>query len=327
MRDELNRPFFSIHTPAYKRVAYLPRLWEALCRQTYKNFEWIVADDGSDDGTLALIRKLKEQSPFPVTIIAASSRVGKTTLDNLAVKLARGDMFVHHDSDDVLTPNALELIFNAWQEIPRDERAEYCGITALCEENGRIISSPLPFPAPFDTTWLDLKYRYKVTGDMCYSCRTDILRSHLPPEVDFYVPESAFWVPIGAKYKTKVIDAVVQMKEYNSPHCITFSGKIQYCRGYLYSMVICWDVHSDGRFGSSAATLWELITYFRYAIHGDISVASARAKLSYKPSSLRLLLILLASFALALKDRMQGKVCKTHLDFNSAMKSAKISYM
>ncbi|MCK4829151.1 glycosyltransferase family 2 protein, partial [bacterium] len=322
MQSKLNSPFFSIHTPTYKRVGYLSRVWGALCDQTYKNFEWIVADDGSDDGTLELLRNLKNQSLFPVIMIAASKRVGKTALDNRAIKLARGEMFIWNDSDDVLLPNALELIYNAWSGIPLIERVSYCGITALCEGNGRIVSSSLPFSDSFDTTWLDLRYKHKVTGDMLYSCRTDILRSHLPPEVDFLVAESSFWDPIGAKYKTRVIDKVVKKIEYNSPNCISFSSKIQYCRGYVYAMSIGWSVLSnDKRFGSFTPTLKQLITYFRYAIHGDLSITKACSMLPYKPSFLIFILVLQCSFVIALKDRVQGKVCKTHLEFNSAIES------
>jgi len=325
MQGNVSSPFFTIHTPTYKRVAYLTRLWEALCNQTYKDFEWIVADDGSDDGTLELLINLKKRSPFPVTIIAASKRVGKTTLDNRAIKSAKGRIFIWNDSDDFLLPGALDLIYNAWNAIPLSERAGYCGITALCEENGHIVSSPLPFSGPFDSTWSDLRYRHKVTGDMLYACRTDILRSYLPPEVDFYVAEGSFWAPIGAKYKTRILDKVVQKKEYQATNCITFSGKMKYCRGYVYTiaMSIGFSMPSnDKKFILSTSLLRQLITYFRYAIHGDVSMIKAYSMLPYKLPLLMFLSVLPFSAFFALKDIIQGKVSKTHLEFNSAIKSA-----
>ena len=42
---------FSVFTPSYNRAKTLPRLYEALKRQTYRNFEWIIVDDGSADNT------------------------------------------------------------------------------------------------------------------------------------------------------------------------------------------------------------------------------------------------------------------------------------
>ncbi len=328
MQADVNSPFFSVHTPTYKRVGYLRKLWEALCNQTYKNFEWIVADDGSNDGTLELLKELKKQSPFPVTIIAASKRVGKTVLDNSAIKIAKGEIFIWNDSDDVLLPDTLESICNAWNEISPAERKAYCGITALCEENGRIIESPLPFATPFDTTWIDLKYKYKVTGDLFYTCRIDVLRSYLPPEVDFYMAESAYRIPIASKYKTRIIDKVATVKEYKSSNCISFSGKMEYCRGYLYAMSICWRVLSnENQFGLSTVTLKERANYFRYAIHGDLGMTKAYSMFPSRASFLLTILVLPFAFVLALKDKAQGKVFKTHLEFNNTIESSTISYL
>ena len=58
----------TIFTPTYNRAQLLPRLYESLCRQTYRNFEWIVVDDGSTDQTAELFgamhnAPLKTQSP------------------------------------------------------------------------------------------------------------------------------------------------------------------------------------------------------------------------------------------------------------------------
>ncbi len=319
-------PFFTVHTPTYNRADYIVKVWKALCDQKYKDFEWIVADDGSQDGTIAILKELKSQSRFPVTIIAADKRVGKTVLDNKAINLAKGHIFLWNDSDDMLTPDALEAINDAWESIPVSERGGYCGITALCEESGKIVSSVMPFSGSFDTTWLDLRHKHKVFGDMLYSCRTDILRQYTPPEVDFCVAESSFWDPIGSKYKTRVISKVLKKIEYNSPDCISFSGKIQYCRGYVYAMAIGWNAISKNRnLNLFDPGLKQLVTYFRYAIHGDINVLNARFMLISKLSLLKLILAFLFSAMLVLKDAICGRVCKTHREFNESVRSAKFT--
>ena len=46
----------TVFTPTYNRAHLLPRLYESLCRQTYADFEWLVVDDGSTDGTASLLR-------------------------------------------------------------------------------------------------------------------------------------------------------------------------------------------------------------------------------------------------------------------------------
>lgn len=56
----------SVLTPTYNRCDLLPRLYGSLCRSTYKDFEWIIMDDGSTDDTKNVVRELSEKSPFPI---------------------------------------------------------------------------------------------------------------------------------------------------------------------------------------------------------------------------------------------------------------------
>ena len=54
-------PFITILTPTYNRASLLPRLFDSLLRQTSKDFEWIVVDDGSTDDTREVVANLKEK--------------------------------------------------------------------------------------------------------------------------------------------------------------------------------------------------------------------------------------------------------------------------
>ena len=61
-------PFITILTPTYNRASLLPRLFDSLLRQTNKDFEWIVVDDGSTDDTREVVANLKEKcgGAFPM---------------------------------------------------------------------------------------------------------------------------------------------------------------------------------------------------------------------------------------------------------------------
>ncbi|MCD5968640.1 glycosyltransferase family A protein, partial [Riemerella anatipestifer] len=57
---------FTIFTATYNRAHTLPRVYESLVKQTSKNFEWLIVDDGSTDGTQALIKGYIEENKFPI---------------------------------------------------------------------------------------------------------------------------------------------------------------------------------------------------------------------------------------------------------------------
>src|SRR3989338_9452063 len=94
-----NNIIFSILTPTWNRGAYLKRVFEVLKSQTFTNFEWIVADDGSNDNTIDVVNQFAKNSNFPVILIHADRHVGKVRVDNESIKQARGKFIVWCDSD------------------------------------------------------------------------------------------------------------------------------------------------------------------------------------------------------------------------------------
>jgi glycosyltransferase involved in cell wall biosynthesis len=81
MKNIASNPLLSILTPTWNRGAYLERVWKGLESQTYRNFEWIVANDGSSDNTKDVINELARKSDFPVIFIDADMRIGKPIMN------------------------------------------------------------------------------------------------------------------------------------------------------------------------------------------------------------------------------------------------------
>lgn len=90
----------------------LPRLFESLLRQTFKDFEWIAVDDGCTDNTHEVLADLKQRcgDAFPMTCLYKDNG-GKHMAINMGVARARGELFFIVDSDDTLPPTRLPL----WQ--------------------------------------------------------------------------------------------------------------------------------------------------------------------------------------------------------------------
>ena len=317
-------PLISVITPAWNRANYLERVWTGLNSQSYKKIEWIVGDDGSTDETADLIKKLASRSSFPIALITASMRVGKARMDNECVALARGQFIIECDSDDYLLPNAIEILVNAWKSIPEEHQKSYFGVFAKCSNEQNVKGPCLLVNREFDSIWNDLSGKFDAGGDMVALIEAKEWKMRPFPEVDFVVPESITWAAVGHK-KVRFCPNILMIKEYKAPHCISFSGRMEYCRGRAYSLAIV-EKYTRKYRKNLQGCWWKLITYIRYCIHGEIGLPHA-AKMWGSSSSLSAFILMVpVAYLLALKDQLQGKVRRTHIDFISASRKAIICH-
>ena len=128
----------TIFTAAYQRAETLPRLYVSLQQQTSKQFEWIVVDDGSTDGTEALVRGWAEtERAFPIRFVR-QPHGGKHRAHNRAVSMARFEPFFIVDSDDYLASDAIANVQTWFTEIADDNT--FVGVSGLkAHFDGRVI--------------------------------------------------------------------------------------------------------------------------------------------------------------------------------------------
>lgn len=104
----------SIITITHNRAAYLPATIKSVLGQTRRDFEWIIVDDGSTDGTAALIASVEDERISYHYL----DRVGRiSTLRNHAIGLAKGEYIAFIDSDDLWSANKLEVQIEAMQTL------------------------------------------------------------------------------------------------------------------------------------------------------------------------------------------------------------------
>lgn len=201
----------TILTPTYNRSNLLPALFESLLRQTSKDFEWLIVDDGSSDNTKEVLKRMSQGSIFPVRYFYKRNG-GKHTAVNMGVKNARGQLVLILDSDDELPPTAIADIAEAYKPIKgRQEFAGVCGYMA--HRDGQVIGHPL---VEVDASEIVLRYKYNVCGDMCEVFRTDVLREFPFPEIkdERFCPECLVWNRIARKYRLHVFPKVVYLRDY-----------------------------------------------------------------------------------------------------------------
>lgn len=95
---------FSVVIPTYNRAALLAEALDSVFAQRFTDFEVVVADDGSTDGTAALLRSYGERLR-----IVRQANLGPGAARNLAAKVARGRYLAFLDSDDRWFPWTLDV--------------------------------------------------------------------------------------------------------------------------------------------------------------------------------------------------------------------------
>jgi glycosyltransferase involved in cell wall biosynthesis len=209
---------FTVFTATFNRAHTLQRVYDSLEKQTFRDFEWLIVDDGSNDGTDALVEAWQRRADFPVRYKWQPNR-GKHIAFNHGVREARGKLFLQMDSDDACVPSALERFLYHWEAIPPDQKPVFSAVTALCkDQNGRLVGKKFPCDVT-DSDSLEIFYRFGVTGEKWGFHRTDVLREYPFPEgvPTGCVPEGIVWSQIARKYKTRYVNEVLRVYYTDQP--------------------------------------------------------------------------------------------------------------
>lgn len=235
----MNKPFLTVFTPAYNRAYTLPRTYESMKQQKNTDFIWLIVDDGSSDNTAELVKQWQqEENDFEIQYVYKENG-GMHTAHNTAYALIDTELNTCIDSDDALAPDAVQIIFDAWQQVKDKGYAGMLGLDA--EFNGTVIGKG--FPDGLTETTLGGYYRNGGSGDKKLILRTDIVRQY-PPYPTFegerFVPLGSLYTMIDKTYKLSVLDAVVCLVEY-MPDSSTNNMIRQYYRnpnGFRYGRLV-----------------------------------------------------------------------------------------
>ena len=105
----MNTPLLSVIMPAYNTELYIQEALESLLNQSLKSIEIIVADDGSSDSTVSIVKQLKDND-CRIKLYVMPENQGQSMARNMALRYARGKYVYFMDSDDwLMHPDALEI--------------------------------------------------------------------------------------------------------------------------------------------------------------------------------------------------------------------------
>lgn len=202
----------TILTPTYNRAKTLPRLYESLLKQTSKNFEWLIVDDGSTDSTQEVVYKFKNDEKIKLNFYRKENG-GKHTALNFGIKKINSELTFIVDSDDYLTYDAIETIEKEWELYSNQEGV--CGICFLKGKSQKEYIGDL-FPDEKLASYIDVRLRKKIRGDKAEIFKTKLLKSKIFPEIpgEKFIGEDYVWCDLGKNYLMVWTNKIIYICEY-----------------------------------------------------------------------------------------------------------------
>lgn len=200
-------PFFTVFTPTYNRANTLHRVYDSLFVQTFRDFEWLIVDDGSSDNTANLVKKWQSEAFFSIRYIYQENK-GKHVASNVGIREARGELFLFFDSDDACVSKALECFKFHWDSMSAEEKKSFSTISALCVDiEGKLIGREYPGDiVDANSVWQQILLR--TSGERWGVNRTDILKKTPFPEIpsEKFISEGIVWNRMALSYRARFIN-------------------------------------------------------------------------------------------------------------------------
>ena len=128
--------FASVIVPVYNVETYLPRCLDSIMDQDFEDYEVIIVDDGSTDGSGKLADQYAEKYPKRIQVIHQKNQ-GLGGARNTGIEAAQGDYYLFVDSDDTIEPNTLSEL---WHKVSQTGAQIICFGMKSVNENGKVIA-------------------------------------------------------------------------------------------------------------------------------------------------------------------------------------------
>ena len=246
---ENTQPLVSVIMPVYNAARFLKQAMESVLRQSYRNLELIMIDDGSTDDSLSMMRAYAAQDDR-VRVIANEKNRGVSYVRNCGIRAARGEYIALLDSDDVWLENKLESQVRLQQETGAD--IVYCSLDFINEED-RVIKRPFIVPPTTDYS--------KMLVRCVFTCSTVMMKARLlkenPFPADYYHEDFLLWM------KLMELDPVVA----GDPAVMAHNRQVAASRSgnKAFAAVKRWEIY---RKGLHMGVVSSAVSFIQYAFWG-----------------------------------------------------------
>ncbi len=206
----------SLFTPFYNRSEYLRRVYASLEKQTNKNFEWIIIDDGSTDNTAEQVEVIKKTATFPIKYVYQVNK-GKSSAFNHGLEIAMGEYFFAFDSDDWLYEDAIEVISQKILET-KNMYGDCPALVFQCTfENNNPLTKVFP-SSPWKAGIFEMVFIEKILGDTAIIFETSKIKKLPFPNFsgEKFVPEALVLHRFEKQYSYYFYNYPVKYVEYQA---------------------------------------------------------------------------------------------------------------
>lgn len=205
----------TIFTPTFNRENLLRPLYESIVQQSFRDFQWIIVDDGSTDNTAEVVDEFIRENKIEI-IYKLKENAGKHTAINEGLDIANGELFFIVDSDDILPKDSLNTIWEKWEGVRDDNTFVGVAGTKGSISNQNVVGST--FEEPFiDSTVIEFRYKKRIYGDKAEVFKTSVLKKYKFPcfTGEFFATEALVWNRLSRDgYKLRWFNEIIYYCEY-----------------------------------------------------------------------------------------------------------------
>ncbi len=206
----MTQPFFSVIIPSFNRRDFLKKAVDSVFAQTYSDFELIVVDDGSDDGTEEIIRSYHD----PRVFYLKQQNLGVSSARNNGIARSRGDFLAFLDSDDMWRAEKLEHVA---EHIVSSPGISVFHTNETWFRDGRILTQKDKYKRPSGRV-------YRMTLPLCcIGMSTSVIKKNVFGSIGVFdetfeaCEDYDFWLRAANKYEVKLIPEELTIKNGGRP--------------------------------------------------------------------------------------------------------------
>lgn len=216
----------SIVMPVYNQEKYVSKAIESILTQTFEDFEFLIIDDGSSDGTLEILRGYKDPR---MRIVVNKANIGLTKSLNKGLGVALGKYIARQDGDDISLPKRLEKQFRFLEK-----HREY-GLVGCCchkiDSAGNVTGSIMVPTRHHDIAQALVKTNQFVHSSVMF--RKECIEKLGPyDETLIYSQDYELWLRISSFYKVANLKEVLHCWRYSETGIsrVRFEEQEEYAR-------------------------------------------------------------------------------------------------